>query len=94
MDTREQRCPVCHRKAQARRQDGAVLAALVMLPHPSGSQECSGTGRIVLLKGQRSIWWHLAMEFHQEPSVGHSPTKAADCYECRRIAAMIERFLA
>jgi hypothetical protein len=40
---------------------------------------------------KRTVWWYLAMEYHLEPNVGHSPGKARDCYECQRIAALVAR---
>ena len=38
-----------------------------------------------------SIYWHLAMQYHVDPYPGHATGKARDCWECKQIAALIER---
>lgn len=43
---------------------------------------------------KRSVWWFLAMEFHLDANTGHGTGKARDCWECQRIAKLVERFTA
>lgn len=40
-----------------------------------------------------SIWFFLTMEYHREPSVGHTTAmRSRDCGECRLIAALATKW--
>lgn len=41
---------------------------------------------------KQSVWWHLTMKYHRDPTPGHAfANSSKDCYECREIKNLFDK---
>jgi hypothetical protein len=39
----------------------------------------------------QSVWWHLSMKYHRDPTPGHTFTNSSkECYECNAIKELFD----